>query len=162
MHCARHRLHVGQLGVVDDLGVAYCTEQLNVEGTCHLKLNACLHAIIFLLHVCKRHILERVDVVMIEVLPVGHVVQTAVVGVDVEVHPCVLILVAQLCAEHALVLEVTHEVVVDLRSHERVACLWCAVLIANAEDERVAVSHVERRAKLQTAVNKLSVLALAV
>ena len=124
VHCARHRLHVGQLGVVDDLGVAYCTEQLNVEGACHLKLNACLHAIIFLLHVSKRHILERVDVVMIEVLPVGHVVQTAVVGVEVEVHPCVLILVAQFCAEHALVLEVTHKVVVDLRT--RLAASWCA------------------------------------
>ena len=156
------RLHIREGGIVCNLSLAYSTDEINVEEACHLELGAKLNAIILLLHICKRYVDERVDVVVKEVLPVGHVGHLCIVAVEVEVQPRVLVHISNLAVEHTLVLQSVNKVVVHLRSHEGIACLRCAILVAGTQRHNVATAEGDVRAKLQASVEEFGVMALAV
>ena len=87
MQCSAGRLHICKLGIVYNLSLAYSTDKINVEEACQLELCTKLGTIILLLHVCKRYIDERVDIVVEEVLPVRHILHTRVVTIKIKVQP---------------------------------------------------------------------------
>ena len=87
VQCGICRLHVAELRVVRNLGLADCTDELNVKEACELELSAELCTVVRLVHIGHRYIDERVAVVVIEVLPVGYVSHAAVVALHVEVEP---------------------------------------------------------------------------
>ena len=76
--------------------------------------------------------------------------------------PRVVKLITQLRAEHTLVLQTRNEVVVDLRSHERLGSLRCAILVSSTQGERIAATERDGGSKLHATVKELCVVALAV
>ena len=89
-------------------------------------------------------------------------VDVAVVSLQVEVQPAVLILIAKLRREHALAGEVGHEVIVHLWCYKRRAGLWCAVLIAKSDGEHLAVGDVDVGTELHATRQELSQFAVSV
>ena len=79
--------HIAHVGVVGVLRLAPCANGIQVEERGQLEAQAQFHTVVFLLYACHRDIRERVDVVEIEVLPLGHMVQTAVIGIETGPQP---------------------------------------------------------------------------
>ena len=77
-------------------------------------------------------------------------------------HPCVLILVAYLGAEDALVLEVGNEIVVDFRRDEGGVCHRRTPLVAGSDAEGVTATCIIVHAQLATAVEEVGCAAVAI
>ena len=52
------RAHILEIGVVENLGITYLSDEFHVEGACNTEFQSCLNAIVCLLHVCERHVCE--------------------------------------------------------------------------------------------------------
>ena len=87
--------------------------------------------------------------------------ETAVVGIEVSVHPAGLELQAQFGGEHILVAQVANEVVVHLRGCKRRACDGSFLLIADTAHECDALAHVQHGTELTTTVEEAGSLALS-
>ena len=134
--------HVVHVGIVDVLGIADGSEGLEVKERSHLEVEAGLDAVVFFLDTCHAEVGERVRVVVVEVLPLCNVVEAAIVCIDVGVHPGILILIAELTAEHMLVAKVEHVVVADLRRDKCSVGHWWTPLVAYTNLEDVALAGI--------------------
>ena len=88
-------------------------------------------------------------------------VEAAIVCIDVGVHPCILILIAELAAEHMLVAKVEHVVVADLRRDKCSVGHWWTPLVAYTNLEDVALAGIEVDATLGTAFAEACYTAVA-
>ncbi len=79
--------HVAHVGIVDVLGLAPGADGFQVEERGESEVQSQFHTIVFFLDAGHRDIGERVDVVEIEVLPFGDMVQSAVVGIQTGMQP---------------------------------------------------------------------------
>ena len=110
----------------------------------------------------KRHVRERVGVVIVEHAVFRDILKARVVALDVGVQPACLVLIAHLGRQYLLGREVFHEVVVDLRRGERHVGRWRLPLISATEVDGVATSGVDADAGLAASVEEVSLLALAI
>ena len=81
------RLRTCSLNILEDSVVAQSTDSLEVEERCEFEVETQFYTIVFLLQARKTEIYERVVHITIEVLPLRNVVKTAIVCIQVGVHP---------------------------------------------------------------------------
>ncbi len=154
--------HVGHVGVACVFGLGPGAEHIDVEGACHLEVQAEFRAVVVLLHPVEAVVGEGVLVVVVVVLPLGAVIGAGEVSGEVGAQPAAVVGVTQLGRGNLLVLEVTHEVVVHLGTLKGHAGLRRARLVAHAHAEGVALAQVERGAHLEAPVQEIALSALAI
>ena len=91
-------------------------------------------------------------------------VEVAVVPADVGLHPGILVLDASIAREYALVLEISHEVVVDFGSHECRRGSRCTQFVAcsDAPGQAVLLQYVGVQSGFHASIEEFARLALAI
>ena len=110
----------------------------------------------------QRVVGEGVDVVEIEAGPFGSVIYLCEIAAQVGAEPRATVLIAELRAEDALVLQIAHEVVVHLGRGEGHVGERCIPLIAGTNREHMAMACVPRHGALAATVEESGLAALAI
>ena len=146
--------HIPDIGIVGILSFSDSTDGLDVEIVGDLEVDTPFHTVVDLIDACHRDIRERVDVIIIEVLPFGFILHRTIVAADVGLHEWGLDLIADFGTENLLVLKVGDEVVADLRRDESRTGLWSFPLVADTEGDDVTHTEVVGQTSFGTTVQE--------
>ena len=89
------RVQVDNISIVSVLCLAPSTERLEVKEACEFEVKTQLNTIVILLHVSHADVCERVSIIKVEILPLGHVCHVVVVATEVSTEPTTRVLIAK-------------------------------------------------------------------
>ena len=135
-----YRRHIPYVGIVDVLCFADGTDSLQVEEGSELQLQTQFYTIVFFLDAGHGDISEGVDVVKIEVLPLGDIFHATVVTAQTGREHSSHVAIGYFRTEYFFILQVTYKVIVDFGRYEDRGSLRSPPFVAGTQQEGVSAS----------------------